>query len=380
MGAVVEIDAAGDFIGQILGGGNAGVGFAGLGAVGGVLHVIGRGGVKFSLKKLHAFRAGEGDVAAEVDLRALDGGGALHGEGVGGFLHVDGEGVHFHAGVREVELELLRDGLRGTTLADVAGELLDDDVPHLNLARSTGSTGAGRIKRAVAAGCEEGGSREGSETKGGGGGAHEGTIAGLTRKGEGGGEKTLNQQRARCIHTARHTPYFLEKTVMTDFITLEGVKPDEFHLRHGVGMLFFNRDKELLVGLRAGTDQWQLPQGGRDYADPAMMQDDAAREMWQELGIKPHEVLYAGTLPDTTFYMLPKHMRGGRGFDAQQHHWLVYHYTPAGTPDIRTAEDHEFDDVAWKDFDWLLAKTSPFRAKVYLQVKAMYQAMQLTSV
>ncbi len=165
----------------------------------------------------------------------------------------------------------------------------------------------------------------------------------------------------------KETLIFLEKT-MTDFITLE----HGLRVRHGVGMLILNREEDLLAGLRAGTDTWQLPQGGRDFTDEARMPEEGLRELWEELAIEAHEVMYAGTLPQTTFYELPPHMRK-RGFDAQRHHWLVYHYLPAGIPDPRKAQDHEFDEVAWTNFEWMMRNTSPFRLEIYTQVRMMYR-------
>lgn len=155
---------------------------------------------------------------------------------------------------------------------------------------------------------------------------------------------------------------------MADFITLEG----GLRVRHGVGMIILNPEGLPLVGLRTGTNVWQLPQGGREFDDEGLLPAEAAREMREELGIMPPQVKYAATLPQTTDYELPEHMRG-RGFDAQRHHWMVYEYLTPGIPDLSKATDKELDELAWRDFGWLLQNTSDFRLGVYTRVVEMLE-------
>lgn len=159
---------------------------------------------------------------------------------------------------------------------------------------------------------------------------------------------------------------------MADLITLE----NGLRVRHGIGMLIRDPSQTFfLAGLRAGKDEWQLPQGGREVDDVKMLGAEAAREMREELGIMPQDVMYFAKLAQTTYYELPDDMRA-RGFDAQRHHWLIYTYQRDGLPDLTQATDKEFDEVAWRPLKWILPRTSDFRVPVYRRVKLLYDTAQ----
>lgn len=141
-------------------------------------------------------------------------------------------------------------------------------------------------------------------------------------------------------------------------------------MRYGVGMLFVNEHSEVLVARRAGTASWQWPQGGRE-AGSESAQDDAAREMLEELGITADEVTFLMALPRMTEYEVPCDMRQ-RGFDAQRHTWLIYRYLPRELPDLSRATDKEFDAVAWRPIGWVLNDVVAFKLPMCREVIDMW--------
>lgn len=135
--------------------------------------------------------------------------------------------------------------------------------------------------------------------------------------------------------------------------------------RPAVGLVIFNSEKKVLAGLRRRRDpkgpNWQLPQGGRDGED---VEPAAYREMGQETGLTREDVVFVGTLAQTTRYEWPSDFRRDEMI-GQEHTWVVFRKLDDQLPDLKKATDYEFDRLEWLDFETLIMRSPVFRIPVY---------------
>lgn len=144
-------------------------------------------------------------------------------------------------------------------------------------------------------------------------------------------------------------------------------------LRRNVGLLVRNAQGKVLAGLRAhasGDKAWQLPQGGIEGRErPATA---AYRELREETGIDPRAVRLLREHGAWIDYHLPASMTAGRRFTGQTQKWFLFEYLEPGLPNLAKATDHEFEQLAWVDFDWLISHVIEFRKPVYKAVKKAF--------
>jgi putative (di)nucleoside polyphosphate hydrolase len=145
-------------------------------------------------------------------------------------------------------------------------------------------------------------------------------------------------------------------------------------LRRNVGLVVRNAQGKVLAGLRAhasGDKAWQLPQGGIEGRErPATA---AYRELREETGIDPRAVRLVREHAGWIDYHLPAAMTVGRRFSGQTQKWFLFEYLEAGLPNLTKATDQEFEQLAWVEFDWLIAHVIEFRKPVYKAVKKAFQ-------
>jgi putative (di)nucleoside polyphosphate hydrolase len=144
-------------------------------------------------------------------------------------------------------------------------------------------------------------------------------------------------------------------------------------LRRNVGLVVRNAQGKVLAGLRAhasGDKAWQMPQGGIEGRElPATA---AYRELREETGIDPRAVKLVREHAAWIDYILPSEMTVGRRFAGQTQKWFLFDYLEAGLPNLAKATDQEFEQLAWVEFDWLIAHVIAFRKPVYKEVKKAF--------
>ncbi len=144
-------------------------------------------------------------------------------------------------------------------------------------------------------------------------------------------------------------------------------------LRRNVGLVVRNGQGKVLAGLRAhasGDKAWQLPQGGIEGRErPATA---AYRELREETGIDPRAVKLLREHGPWLDYYLPPAITTGRRFVGQTQKWFLFDYLEPGLPNLAKATDHEFEQLAWVEFDWLIAHVIDFRKPVYKAVKKAF--------
>jgi len=140
-----------------------------------------------------------------------------------------------------------------------------------------------------------------------------------------------------------------------------------------VGLVVRNAQGKVLAGLRAhasGDKAWQLPQGGIEGRErPATA---AYRELREETGIDPRAVKLVREHGAWIDYHLPASMTAGRRFVGQTQKWFLFEYLETGLPNLAKATDREFEQLAWVEFDWLIAHVIDFRKPVYKAVKKVF--------
>lgn len=143
--------------------------------------------------------------------------------------------------------------------------------------------------------------------------------------------------------------------------------------RRGVGIMLLNEHNQVFVGQRvdAGTDAWQMPQGGIDEnEDPG---EAAFRELKEEIGTDRAQIIAESKA--WLRYDLPPALRKrwGDRYQGQQQKWFVMRFQ--GTdPDINIATEHR-EFCAWK---WVPIKHLPglivsFKRQLYLDLRREFE-------
>lgn len=157
--------------------------------------------------------------------------------------------------------------------------------------------------------------------------------------------------------------------------------PDGFsHLpyRPNVGVMLINDQGLIFTAQRAdrpaGTEAWQMPQGGIDKGEDP--RSAALRELEEETGVAPDLVEVLAETPDWIRYDLPEDLIGklwkGK-WRGQEQKWFLMRF--CGPDDaINIATEHpEFTDWRWSPPEALVPGIVPFKRAVYEQVLGMFQ-------
>ncbi len=147
---------------------------------------------------------------------------------------------------------------------------------------------------------------------------------------------------------------------------------DKRGFRLGVGMVIMNRQGELLWGRRVGNpDAWQFPQGG--LLPNETLREALNRELDEEVGLSPHDVIYLRETRQWISYRLPKKFRRpehrGPVCIGQRQKWFLLQFTGK---DDAISLDHcsqpEFDQWRWVDYWYPVDHVVEFKRDVYQKV------------
>ena len=139
-----------------------------------------------------------------------------------------------------------------------------------------------------------------------------------------------------------------------------------------VGVMLTNGAGQVFVGERIDTPTaWQMPQGGIDAGESPC--EAALRELTEEIGVNPADVVVEAEHPEWLRYDLPDDLVGkvwkGR-YRGQEQRWFRMRLT-ASDDAINIATDHpEFQAWQWVEPARVVDLIVPFKREIYQAVIA----------
>jgi len=154
--------------------------------------------------------------------------------------------------------------------------------------------------------------------------------------------------------------------------------------RANVGIVVVNEEWEVLaleridkdalkIGLKKGTGQWQMPQGGLDEGE----EPDHAwlRELHEEIHVNADDVTLIGHYPEWLAYELPRKVRDKPSVSAKQgrgqvQRWYFVRLRSAAPIRVETDDpkDQEFVAYRWMPLGQLAEETWEVRRPIYLKL------------
>ena len=139
--------------------------------------------------------------------------------------------------------------------------------------------------------------------------------------------------------------------------------------RPNVGIIVCNHACQVLWARRVRHDGWQFPQGGVEHKESP--REAAYRELYEEVGLYPHQVRLLGITEKWYRYDVPNRARFGKRFRGQKQQWFLFHLT-GDEDDIRLdrSDKPEFDGWCWVDYWHPLENIIAFKREVYRKALA----------
>ncbi|MAZ38865.1 MAG: RNA pyrophosphohydrolase [Legionellales bacterium] len=142
---------------------------------------------------------------------------------------------------------------------------------------------------------------------------------------------------------------------------------DENGYRANVGIILVNEQKKLFWGRRIGQDAWQFPQGGIHENETA--EDAMYRELFEEVGLRRHDVEIIGVTAEWLTYDLPhrliRHHTKPVCVGQKQKWFLLKLVSCVDNIDLSASGSPEFDDWCWVNYWYPLREVISFKRKVY---------------
>lgn len=137
--------------------------------------------------------------------------------------------------------------------------------------------------------------------------------------------------------------------------------------RPNVGIILCNRHGQVLWARRVGHDAWQFPQGGIQSGET--IEQALYRELWEEIGLLPHQVRILGRTRGWLRYRFPA--RFIRRWHepvciGQKQKWFLLELLddPAAIR-LDCTPDAEFDHWMWASYWYPLGQVVAFKREVY---------------
>jgi putative (di)nucleoside polyphosphate hydrolase len=133
------------------------------------------------------------------------------------------------------------------------------------------------------------------------------------------------------------------------------------HFRAGVVAVVRRSDGLVMAFERADIPgQWQLPQGGMEAGESPV--EAAWRELGEETGLGPSDVVLSAELPDWTVYEWPRRALDSKRL-GQAQRWFFFDVVDAA---IEPSPDGtEFTAWRWVEPEWLVDHVVAFRRASY---------------
>jgi len=137
--------------------------------------------------------------------------------------------------------------------------------------------------------------------------------------------------------------------------------------RANVGIILCNQQSQVMWARRVGQDAWQFPQGGISHGENA---DDAMyRELWEETGLKKHDVNVLAATNSWLRYKLPRRLirknSSPRCIGQKQIWYLLELVAEENQFNLSASGKPEFDHWEWVDYWHPVDNVVFFKRRVY---------------
>lgn len=156
---------------------------------------------------------------------------------------------------------------------------------------------------------------------------------------------------------------------------------DSHGYRPNVGIILTNPLRQVFWGKRLGQHSWQFPQGGINRGESP--KGAMFRELWEELGLKEHEVRIIGRTENWLHYDVPERWirRDLRGiYKGQKQIWFLLEFLGKNKDiDLNATSHPEFEAWKWNDYWVPLNHVIEFKRDVYVRALTELAPLILTS-
>lgn len=146
---------------------------------------------------------------------------------------------------------------------------------------------------------------------------------------------------------------------------------DEFY-RKNVGAVILNKEKEIFVGKRFGSQfniSWQMPQGG--IGENETEEEAIARELQEEVGILKNSFRIISKTKDHHYYTIPKKMRKSAWnniYVGQRQRWFLIEFLGKDEDFNIQTEFPEFLEWKWIKSSEIIENSISFKKEIYATI------------
>ncbi len=137
--------------------------------------------------------------------------------------------------------------------------------------------------------------------------------------------------------------------------------------RPNVGIILLDDDGKVFWAKRHQDDGWQFPQGGINTDETA--EEAMFRELYEEIGLKPHHVDVLGCTPGWLHYNLPRKYQKKNSFPLcigqKQVYFLLRMLCSESRVNLTASAKPEFEQWCWVEFWEPVKQVIHFKRDVY---------------
>ena len=149
--------------------------------------------------------------------------------------------------------------------------------------------------------------------------------------------------------------------------------------RANVGIVITNGKGQVFWARRYNQHSWQYPQGGVDEGET--VEQTMYRELYEEVGLKPHQVEIIASTKHWLRYRLPKRLIRHESKPVcigQKQKWYLLKLTCADEDvDLLHSSHPEFDDWRWVSYWYPVRQVVSFKRDVYRRVMKEFAPIAL---
>ncbi|GLP97206.1 RNA pyrophosphohydrolase [Paraferrimonas sedimenticola] len=154
---------------------------------------------------------------------------------------------------------------------------------------------------------------------------------------------------------------------------------DSDGFRANVGIVICNQHGQVMWARRHGQHSWQFPQGGVDSGETA--EQTMYRELYEEVGLRPHDVKILASTRSWLRYRLPRRMirqDTNPVCIGQKQKWFLLRLVSDESAISFDATGHpEFDDWRWVSYWYPVRQVVSFKRDVYRKVMKEFASTAL---